>query len=231
MSDGVERGREKRGLVGGDPSVKAKHDKGAALAHPLFLDVIQSEEAREALGRFMAEKPVYLEIGFGRGRFLTEFAKEHPEFHVVGVEVRKGLCFSALQRLEKAGVTNARVLFGDVRAMFGTLFPKECLAGVFVLFPDPWWKKKHHKKRLFDETFFGALAPHLRDGATLLVRSDVPMVLDLAREALGSQSRLRALVGAPYPTPKTDRECVCNALGTPTDEQWYQYASGVEKGE
>lgn len=213
-----------RGLVGGDPSIKAGLDKGAIIEHPLFLDVLRHEDDCAALSQFLsAAQGNFLEIGFGRGRFLAEFARMNPESHVLGVEVRKGLCFSGLQRLDKAGLKNGRVLLGDVRALFGTVIPVGAFDGVFVLFPDPWWKKKHHKKRLLDVGFLRELMPVLRPGATILVRSDVPMVIELALEAMGQVPEMVRLESAPYPTPQTDRERVCVTLGTPIDEVWYRY--------
>ncbi len=213
-----------RGLVGGDPGIKAQVDKGVSIEHPLFLDVMRVDADRGLLDGFLARSgPVFLEIGFGRGRFLTELAKMYPDSRMVGVEVRKGLCFSALQRLQKAELQNARVLLGDVRALFGTTLPERSFDGVFVMFPDPWWKKKHHKKRLLDETFLQELLPLLRPGATVLVRSDVPLVMELAGQAMASVPELHCLVEAPYPTPETDRERVCRSLGTPIHEVWYRF--------
>lgn len=223
MAEEEIRGRQ-RGLVGGDPRIKAGVDKGAVIEHPFFLDVLRYPEDGEALRDFLSfSQSNYLEIGFGRGLFLAELARMYPKSRVLGVEVRKGLCFSGLQRLDKAGLENGRVVLGDVRALWGSVIPLGTFDGVFVMFPDPWWKKKHHKKRLLEAGFLRELVPALRSGATVLVRSDVPLVIELAQEAMAHMPEMAQLSDAPYPTPETDRERVCRTLGTPVDEVWYRY--------
>ncbi|GEM_PF-6938934 len=231
-AEGVKESGRRRGLVGGDPGRKAQRDFGFKLTHPLFLDLTGNPDASSELGAFLAGGSDahcrrHLEIGFGRGRFLVELATMRAADRLVGVEVRKGLCQSALSRCENAGVDNVRVVYGDVRALLGQ-FPKASLDAVYFMFPDPWWKKKHHKKRVLDVEMFEMLRPYLREGATILVRSDVPLVIELAREGFGAHPWLVPLVEAPYPTPMTDREVVCRRLGTPVEEVWCSYRPNGE---
>jgi tRNA (guanine-N7-)-methyltransferase len=171
-----------------------------------------------ALAGFLSEAPVAMEIGFGKGLFLVGLARAYPEWHVVGLEVKRKLVMAALGRIEKAGVTNARILLGDARELLPRYVRPASLEALFLLFPDPWWKKKHYKRRMLSCEQLAEFAGRLRPGGLFLVRSDVPMVLDLTREAAADVPLLETVPSAGMELPITDRERRYLAQGVPYGE-------------
>ncbi|MFC3024966.1 tRNA (guanosine(46)-N7)-methyltransferase TrmB [Vibrio zhugei] len=102
---------------------------------------------------FGNNNPVVLEIGFGMGASLVEMAKNAPEKNFVGIEVHTpgvGACLSAAK---EEGVTNLRVMCHDAVEVFAHMIPDHTLATVQLFFPDPWHKKRHHKRRIVQLEF------------------------------------------------------------------------------
>jgi tRNA (guanine-N7-)-methyltransferase len=122
---------------------------------------------------FGNDRPVEIEVGFGKGLFLLTSSQQRPEVNFFGVEIdRKYQMFTA-NRLAKRHLANVRVACADARRFFQSFIAAESVRAVHVYFPDPWWKKRHHKRRLFTADF--ALACHrvLEVGGQLLVMTDV----------------------------------------------------------
>jgi tRNA (guanine-N7-)-methyltransferase len=142
---------------------------------------------------FGSARPVELEVGFGKGLFLVNAALAQPGVNFVGVEiVRKYQLFTAT-RMAKRGLHNVRLACGDAR-----LFLRDCVAAgslhaVHVYFPDPWWKKRHHKRRVFTPEFAAQCRRVLRPGGRLHVATDVEEYFGLMREALAPLEGLREL--------------------------------------
>ena len=129
-----------------------------------------------------AGRPLELELGFGRGHFALDHAAGHPELDLVAIELRRSDCDSLRERVAKRGLKNLLVLQGDARLLVPACFGRGALAAVHVHFPDPWWKKRHWKRRLVDADLSRALWEPLRPGGELDLRTDVPAY---AQEALG----------------------------------------------
>jgi tRNA (guanine-N7-)-methyltransferase len=112
---------------------------------------------------FGREAPCTLEIGFGNGDNLAELAALHPELNYLGVEVHRPGVGRLLLSIEERALTNVRVICHDAVEVLQTQLPLQSLAEVLILFPDPWPKKRHHKRRLvqaaFVELVTGRLAP------------------------------------------------------------------------
>lgn len=117
--------------------------------------------------------PLELDVGFGRGRSLLERASTHPEVRVIGVELKAKWATRVEERRVRSGLTNARALRADVRELLGRSGPDGCLARVFVHFPDPWWKKRHGKRRVVGGDLLDQLARLLAPGGELFVQTDV----------------------------------------------------------
>ncbi len=210
----------RKGLVGGSQEMRSRAGKNRRIEHELVLDPIDNSDDETALDRFIDDDPVSVEIGFGKGRFLVDLAAARPGHRLVGIEVRRKYCMITLGRLEKAGADNCRVLFGDARSLLGRFFRPESIEALFILFPDPWWKKKHHKKRVLDKAFLPELTPLVKPGGIVVVRSDVPMVIELARE-LFSELDCFSPAEPGYELPKTDRELTCERIGIPIEQVCY----------
>ncbi len=141
--------------------------------------------------------PVELEVGFGKGLFLLTQALARPDVNFVGVEiVRKYQLFTAT-RLAKRGLRNARLACGDARLFLRDRVADGSLAAVHVYFPDPWWKKRHHKRRVFTPQFAAQCERVLGPGGRLHVATDVEEYFGLMREALAPLGGLVELPAEP----------------------------------
>jgi tRNA (guanine-N7-)-methyltransferase len=115
---------------------------------------------------------VWLEIGFGGGEHLLWQARRHPRVGLVGAEPFEDGVVKVLDAIEREGLPNVRVWPDDVRALLRWL-PEGCLARAFILFPDPWPKARHQKRRLFAPATLDLLARALRPGGELRAATDI----------------------------------------------------------
>jgi tRNA (guanine-N7-)-methyltransferase len=122
--------------------------------------------------------PVEVEIGFGKGRFLVTAAELQPEIRFLGVEIRHVLRDFVAARLAKRSLTNARVMQADARVFLREIVPDSALRAIHFYFPDPWWKKRHHKRRIWTSRLFADFERALEPGGVLHLASDVDMVFD-----------------------------------------------------
>lgn len=114
---------------------------------------------------------VWLEIGFGGGEHLAGQAARRPDVLLLGVEPFLNGVASCVRHVEEQGLTNVRLLQDDARALIAAL-PDAALDRIFILFPDPWPKARHHKRRLVQTEFVDALARVLKPGGTLRFATD-----------------------------------------------------------
>ena len=139
---------------------------------------------------FGDDAPIYLEIGFGNGETLAQMAAEHAERRYLGVEVHRPGVGHLLLELERRGLTNVRVLRRDAVELLTHGLPPASLDGVYLFFPDPWPKQRHHKRRILKPEFVDLLARVIRPGGTFHAATDwtpyaeqMLSVLDAATEA------------------------------------------------
>ena len=111
---------------------------------------------------FGNHQPVELDVGCGRGLFLFNAAVTTPQTNFLGLEIDYGEGRRTAMRLMKKDLRNACVIGGDCRIVLTEMIAAESVDAVHVYFPDPWWKKRHHKRRLFNEEFPSMLARILR---------------------------------------------------------------------
>lgn len=120
---------------------------------------IDFEPVRLELGQvFRNTRPVYLEIGFGNGETLVEMARRYPGRNYLGIEVHRPGVGHLLRRLEEVGCCNVRILQHDAVEVLDRMLPGHCLTGIFLFFPDPWQKKRHHKRRILQPRLLDSLA-------------------------------------------------------------------------
>ena len=130
-------------------------------------------------GRFSLEDliagsgPLELDIGFGRALSLFERATAAPESRIVGIEVKTKLACKAAERLEKRGIEKVKILCGDAREILKRAEPSRSVERVALHFPDPWWKKRHDKRRVIGEALLGELARLMKPGGALFIQTDV----------------------------------------------------------
>ncbi|HEV2111363.1 MAG TPA: tRNA (guanosine(46)-N7)-methyltransferase TrmB [Gammaproteobacteria bacterium] len=122
-----------------------------------------------------------LEIGFGNGETLAELARRHPDEDFLGAEVHRPGVGRLLNTLEAGRLTNVRVACEDAVRLCSEQLPDACLDAILIYFPDPWPKKRHHKRRLLQPEFAALLARKLRPGGRLHFATDWE---DYAEQAL-----------------------------------------------
>ena len=126
----------------------------------------------DAAAVFGRAAPLVVEIGFGMGQATAQIAAAQPERDFIGIEVHPPGVGALLQRIDEAGLTNLRIVQNDAVAVVEAMIAPASLAGVQVFFPDPWHKKKHHKRRLIQADFVALLASRLAPGGRLHCATD-----------------------------------------------------------
>ena len=132
------------------------------------------------LAALFGGRPVWLEVGFGGGEHMVHQAAQNPGVGIIGCEPYINGVAMLLGKIRAAGVDNLRVHPGDARDMFDVL-PEESIARAFLLYPDPWPKKKHHRRRFVTPEHLEPLARVLKPGAIFRVATDIP---DYVRQTL-----------------------------------------------
>ncbi|AKU89968.1 tRNA (guanosine(46)-N7)-methyltransferase TrmB [Vulgatibacter incomptus] len=153
---------------------------------------------RQIFGR---QAPLEVEIGSGMGGFALGQAEAHPEIDLVAIEVRKKLARETAEKARSRGLRNLYVLDTDAKVILPRMFAPRSIDVIHIQFPDPWWKAKHHDRRLVEDRFGILLYSLLRPGGLLEVRTDVEgrgVEMDEALEAVGFVNRFGAGQLAPY---------------------------------
>lgn len=117
------------------------------------------------------KRPIWLEIGFGGGEHLAAQARAHPDVNLIGCEPFLNGVAKLLSQIDADGSQNVRIYADDARDIFPD-FAERTVDRVFVLFPDPWPKTKHHKRRLIQTDLLDHFARILADGGQLCIASD-----------------------------------------------------------
>lgn len=116
--------------------------------------------------------PLILEIGFGNGETLAALATEHPENNYLGIEVHRPGVGSLLRLLESGELRNVRVMSDDAKEVLATRIPDASLSAVYLFFPDPWPKQRHHKRRLVQADFAALITRKLLPGGYVHMATD-----------------------------------------------------------
>ena len=122
-------------------------------------------------------KPVEVDLGFGRGEFILEMARRHPDVEYVGLEIREYLIEKVEALLKADPLPNVHVFLANVKEHLPVLFEPGSLSRAYIHFPDPWTKrKKHHKRRMVDATLVATLHALLRPGGEVHLMTDKKVV-------------------------------------------------------
>lgn len=139
-------------------------------------------------------RETWLEIGFGGGEHMAAQAARHPDVLILGAEPFTNGVASAVRHVEEQSLTNVRIHDGDVRELIARL-PDASVARVFILFPDPWPKARHHKRRLVQADTVAELARVLKSGGALRFASDWADYVDWALERISADPAFRWTAG------------------------------------
>ncbi|RAP34836.1 tRNA (guanosine(46)-N7)-methyltransferase TrmB [Candidatus Marinamargulisbacteria bacterium SCGC AG-439-L15] len=142
--------------------------------------------------------PLDLEIGFGRGVFIRQYAKAHPDRYVLGVEVRKPVAMHVQDLIKTEGLMNAHVLYGEGKRFLEEALEDKCLDRIFIFHPDPWFKKKHYKRRVINPLFLTILQRKLKVGGRIFVSTDVPDLWEDIDQHFMHQKAFQKIEEAPF---------------------------------
>ena len=165
------------------------------------------------------ERPLLLDIGCARGRFLLRMAEADPAWNYLGVEIRHPLVDEANRIASEAGLTNLHYAFCNAMLWLDRLIagvPVGLLQAVTIQFPDPWFKKKHAKRRMVNEEMVDTIARHLTPGGRVFVQTDIEFLAEEMFELFRADARFveTAADGNPFPV-KTEREKAVEDKGLP----------------
>ena len=140
--------------------------------------------------------PVHVDLGSGKGRFLLQLAAARPELNLLGVERASKYYHMVCDRAARRGVETVRMLHTTGEDFLFRLVAESSVDAFYVLFPDPWPKKRHHKRRFVTHSNVERIAWALRPGGRLLVKTDHPDYAEVIAEVLAGVPGLRALDSA-----------------------------------
>jgi tRNA (guanine-N7-)-methyltransferase len=145
----------------------------ARTAEYLLLMQARRRELSDKLTQILpVNEPFVWEIGCGHGHFLTAFAHAHPTEQCVGIDLATERIERANRKRDRARLGNLHFLQAEARQFLEALPMGAVFSCIFILFPDPWPKLRHHKHRIMQPDFLGAVARHVAEGARLYFRTD-----------------------------------------------------------
>lgn len=154
---------------------------------------------------FGNDHPVEIEVGFGKGLFLTNQASSRPAVNFLGIEIERKYTLFTATRLAKRGLSNVKLACTDARWFLKERVAAASVAALHVYFPDPWWKTRHRKRKLFTRAFAEECARVLTPGGELHFITDVGAYFAETLEMLKDVPGL-----VPLPLPATEDEGVTN---------------------
>lgn len=170
----------------------------------LRLDPDRSLAGLDWLEVFGARGPVEIEVGIGKGRFLLAAAAGRPEVFHLGIEWANQYLRIAEERARKRGLGNVRLVRADAKLLVARAVPDASVDAYYVFYPDPWPKKRHHKRRFFDAPTVERLAATLRPGGRLHVATDHDgywQALEPLLDGHAALARLPVFGEPPFPLP------------------------------
>lgn len=134
-------------------------------SYPFSNDILQREKE-------IVNRDLIIEIGFGMGDATFQIALENPDKDYIGIEVYKPGIGKLLDRIEQNGIKNLRVIEHDAVEVLKYMIADESVAGFHIFFPDPWPKKKHHKRRIIQSQFVSLLKDKIKEGGYIYAVTD-----------------------------------------------------------
>ncbi len=155
-------------------------------------------------------KPLIVEIGFGAGRATVELAERFEQYNFLGIEVYLPGVGRVLREIHSRSLDNLRVIRGDAMEVVRRMLPGDSVYGVHIFFPDPWPKKKHHKRRLFQKEFVHLLAQRLQPDGYIYAVTDWEEYAQQMLDVVAEEKLLKNPYGGPAPArewrPRTSFE-------------------------
>ncbi len=167
-----------------------------------FFSAEDLEQRRELQSLFPVSQPLEVEVGTGKGLFMRNASAAFPQHNFLGIEIAFKYARFAGFKLAKEGRRNAVMVHGDGQKIFREIVPTASLEAVHVYFPDPWWKSRHHRRRLMNEEFCEQIERVLRVGGKLHFWTDVLDYYEMAVATLHTCTKLQG----PHPVEEVPAE-------------------------
>ena len=195
-----------------------RQERALANPGPALIALADLSESQVLLG----SRPVVLDIGFGAGEAVIGLAEADPGTDILAVDMHTPGIGSLLASIAELGLANVHVVEADVRHVMD-LIPPGYLAGVRTYFPDPWPKKRHHRRRLITTEFADWLAPHVTAGGSWHIATDWAEYAEAIVEALAASSQwVGGPIARPAWRPETKYERRGRAAGRNVTDLWFE---------
>lgn len=171
---------------------------------------------------FSNEHPVEIEIGIGKGRFILDAARRREDVNYVGVEWAMKYLRMAHARCVRRELSNLRFVRADAREFVEFFVPERSVNAYHIYFPDPWPKKRHHKRRLFNREFLNEVERTLIPGGLLWLATDFAEYFEVMEDVLRESDRLRE-IDRVWDGAKTNYEEKYLAVGKPIYRRVLQF--------
>ncbi len=189
--------------LGAPPGRYALAAAATTLLSPLEVDPTLLEPPLDWRALFRNGLPVEVELGCGKGMFLREAARLNPRVNYFGVERAGKYYRKAVDRLSRAGLTNIRLMCADALDVMHRWIPPGSIRTLHIYFPDPWPKKRHHKRRIFRPELMALAGRALAPGGELRTATDHAGCGAVIRQILASHTEL--FIQLPWPEDSADR--------------------------
>jgi tRNA (guanine-N7-)-methyltransferase len=168
-----------------------------------------SHGALKLMDTFQRDAPTIVEIGFGMGHTTADIAQYQPEKNFIGLEVHTPGVGSLLKMVDERGLSNVRIIQHDAVEVLQNMIADASLAGVHIFFPDPWPKKRHHKRRLIQSEFLNMLTQKIQPGGYVHLATDWQEYAEQMLEVLRAAPTLKNSTSAtgdyaPRPAYRTE---------------------------
>jgi tRNA (guanine-N7-)-methyltransferase len=164
-------------------------------------DVFSGESTRAEDPKSPSNTPVVLEIGFGMGDATAKIAQHLPDTLFLACEVHTPGVGALLRLIGEQSIPNIRIIQYDAVQVLAQMIPQESLDGIHIFFPDPWHKKRHHKRRLIQSAFVANLVQHLKPGGYLHLATDWQPYAEQMLQVLSQERALRNTAANYAPRP------------------------------
>lgn len=169
-----------------------------------FIDGKQLPDDWKLASLFAKDQPLEIEVGTGKGLFINSESGRVPTHNYLGIEIAQKYARFSASRLCTSGRTNAIMMAGDATALFKKFVPDQSLAAVHVYFPDPWWKKRHRRRRVLNPHFMRDIERTLKIGGTLHFWTDVQEYFESALADLATSTYLEGPLEVAEIAPEHD---------------------------
>lgn len=177
---------------------------------PYTVDLTGREPPVSWPGLFGNDHPVELEVGSGKGLFLVNAGIRTPAHNFLGVEMSRKYAHAAARRVARRALAHVKVLPGDARLFLSRFVPPASLRAVHIYFPDPWWKKRHKKRRVFTAPFVADVQRGLEPGGDFRMATDVEEYFGVMLELMAQHPRFVARPSPEARTPEHDLDYLTN---------------------